>query len=50
MADSERLKQAFMNLIINAMNAMPNGGNLTITAAPAVGVGYLFVSITEYMW
>ena len=30
--DSERLKQVFMNLIINAINAMPKGGLLIITA------------------
>lgn len=30
--DSDRLKQAILNLLTNAMDAMPNGGDLWITA------------------
>ena len=30
-ADPERLKQVFMNLIINSINAMPEGGSLTVS-------------------
>ena len=30
-ADPERLKQVFMNLIINSINAMPQGGALVVT-------------------
>lgn len=30
MIDSNRMKQVFMNIIINSMQAMPNGGNLKI--------------------
>ncbi|MDD5194559.1 MAG: ATP-binding protein [Candidatus Omnitrophica bacterium] len=30
-ADPERLKQVFMNLIINSMNAMPEGGSLAVS-------------------
>jgi signal transduction histidine kinase len=34
-ADSSMLRQAFLNLAINACQAMPNGGNLRLVAAPA---------------
>jgi signal transduction histidine kinase len=34
-ADAERLKQVFMNLIINSINAMPEGGSLTISIEQA---------------
>lgn len=30
-SDSEQLKQVFMNIVLNAIQAMPNGGNLTIS-------------------
>ena len=30
MADEEKLKQVFMNIVLNAIHAMPAGGNLTI--------------------
>ncbi len=32
MADQEQIKQLFGNLVLNALQAMPNGGSLTITA------------------
>jgi signal transduction histidine kinase len=35
--DSTMLRQAFLNLAINACQAMPNGGTLRLTAAPASG-------------
>lgn len=32
--DAQRLRQVFWNLLINACQAMPNGGEITITAMP----------------
>ncbi len=37
MADQERLKQVFINIIVNAIDAMPQGGSLTITAQGLAG-------------
>ncbi len=34
-ASRAHLQQAFLNISMNAIDAMPNGGELTITAAPA---------------
>ncbi|WP_076790341.1 nitrogen regulation protein NR(II) [Chlorobium sp. KB01] len=33
MADSEKLRQAFLNIIINALQATPEGGRITISTA-----------------
>jgi len=44
-ADEDRLKQVFVNLISNAMQAMPNGGDLVIAAEARDG--YLRVSVTD---
>jgi signal transduction histidine kinase len=35
--DSTMLRQAFLNLAINACQAMPNGGTLRLTCAPVSG-------------
>ena len=34
-ADPEQMKQLFANLVLNALQAMPNGGVLTVTASPS---------------
>jgi PAS domain S-box-containing protein len=44
-ADEDRLKQIFVNLISNAMQAMPDGGELAIAATARDG--YLRVSFTD---
>jgi signal transduction histidine kinase len=51
-ADPERLKQVFMNLIINAVKAMPNGGSLVISeslVAPddSSGISYIEIRIAD---
>jgi signal transduction histidine kinase len=43
--DPEKFEQAILNLVINALEAMPDGGNLTISAA--VLDGELHVSVKD---
>lgn len=44
-ADGEKLKQVFLNIILNSMHAMPEGGKLTIKTA--LEEGYIKVSIKD---
>jgi signal transduction histidine kinase len=39
LADAAQLKTCFMNLMVNAFQAMPQGGRLQIAAAPVNGAG-----------
>jgi len=46
MVDPDQIKEALVNLLINAREAMPHGGDLTVTARPAGSEGGpAFVSI-----
>ena len=46
LADSTQIHQVFMNILINAQDAMPNGGNLTIKAQNR----YLDENYTRMNW
>ncbi len=44
-ADEEKLKQVFINLIFNAVQAMPNGGTVTVEATAEEG--FVRVSVSD---
>jgi len=46
MADEEQLKQVFMNLVLNAIQAMPNGGKLEISTDKISNKGIEYISVT----
>jgi two-component system cell cycle sensor histidine kinase/response regulator CckA len=45
-ADKGQLSQVISNLIINAQQAMPTGGTITVTANNAINLGERYVQIT----
>jgi signal transduction histidine kinase len=46
LGDPERLQQLFLNLFLNAIDAMPNGGELRVALAPA-GEGGVEVRVAD---
>jgi signal transduction histidine kinase len=46
LGDPERLQQLFLNLFLNAIDAMPNGGELRVSLAPA-GEGGVEVRVAD---
>lgn len=46
-ADAEQLKQVFLNLILNAIQAMPNGGLLRINIDYSPNYDYINMEITD---
>ena len=45
LADPHQLEQVFLNLLMNAMEAMPNGGRVTISTSLREREGHPFVEI-----
>ena len=46
LGDSTKLEQVCLNILINAMQAMPGGGTIRITSAIAPSAGHDFVNLS----
>ncbi len=46
MGDGDQLKRALLNVVLNGVQAMPGGGNLTVSASSGCGEGGRTVDIT----
>lgn len=47
MGDSDRLVEALQNVIVNAIESMPNGGTVAIIAAPGSRRGWIDIRVTD---